>query len=53
MNAETEFELFNIEKDPSETSNLIENEPEIVEKLKKKLENEFSKDAKEVNVPLK
>ncbi|MFC6859507.1 sulfatase-like hydrolase/transferase [Zunongwangia atlantica] len=53
LNAETEFELFNIEKDPSETSNLIENEPEIVEKLKKKLENEFSKDAKEVNVPLK
>ncbi|WP_417887936.1 sulfatase-like hydrolase/transferase [Zunongwangia sp.] len=53
INAETEFELYNIEKNPSETANIIKNEPEIAKKLMMKIENEFSKDAKEVNVPLK
>lgn len=53
LQAPTEYELFQIEKDPSEKNNVINSYPEISKKLKNLLEQEFQKDAKEVNVPLK
>ncbi|MFC5682532.1 sulfatase-like hydrolase/transferase [Flavobacterium sp. MAHUQ-51] len=48
-NGTTTFELFNIEKDPEEKENLMLTHPNIASKLTQDLENQFSKDAKEVN----
>ncbi len=53
LNAATEFELYNIETDATETENVITTHPEITEHLKKQLETEFNKDSPNVNVPLK
>ncbi len=49
-NTPTVLELFNIEKDPEENENLLSAEPIITEKLKKDLDFQFNKDAKEVNL---
>ena len=53
LNSETELELYNIEKDPSETEDLAGENPEIVNRLLKLLEMEFAKDTQQVNVGLK
>jgi arylsulfatase B len=45
-----DYELYNIEKDPSEKNNLILQNKALAEKMKIALENQFQKDAKEVNV---
>ena len=44
------YELFNIEKDPEEKQNLILEHEDLANKLKNKLEEQFQKDAKEVNL---
>ena len=49
-NAPTVFELFNLEKDPEEKQNLILEHETLANKLKNKLEEQFQKDAKEVNL---
>ncbi len=48
-----EFELYNIEDDPEEKNNLIEEQEEVFEEMEQILNKEFSKDAKEVNLELK
>ncbi|MBW2962624.1 sulfatase-like hydrolase/transferase [Mesonia sp. JHPTF-M18] len=53
LHAKTEFELFNVEEDPSEENNVIQQYPTIAEKMKQAIAKQFSKDAKEVNVPLR
>lgn len=53
LDSETEFELFNIEEDPSEEKNVIQQYSIIAEKMKQAIAKQFSKDAKEVNVPLR
>lgn len=45
-----DYELYNIEKDPSEKNNVILQNQTLAEKMKIALENQFKKDAKEVNV---
>lgn len=45
-----EYELYNIEKDAEEKNNLILENTTIAEKMKIALENQFQKDAKEVNL---
>ena len=45
-----DYELFNIEKDPSEKNNVILQNEALAEKMKMALENQFQKDAKEVNL---
>lgn len=45
-----EFELYNIEEDPEEIENLIEEHSDIAEQMKKNLEEELTKDAPEVNL---
>lgn len=45
-----DYELYNIEKDPSEKNNVILQNEALAEKMKIALENQFQKDAKEVNV---
>ena len=45
-----DYELYNIEKDPSEKKNVILQNEALAEKMKMALENQFKKDAKEVNV---
>ncbi|MAN27067.1 MULTISPECIES: sulfatase-like hydrolase/transferase [Mesonia] len=52
LNSATEFELYNIEQDPSEEKEVIDKYPVIAKKMKQALEEQFSKDANEVNVPL-
>lgn len=49
---ETEYELYQLETDPSEEHNVITEYPEIAAELKQKLEQEFLKDADEVNFSL-
>ncbi|WP_281298647.1 sulfatase-like hydrolase/transferase [Flavobacterium limnophilum] len=45
-----DYELYNIEKDPSEKNNVILQNEALAEKMKMALENQFQKDAKEVNL---
>ena len=45
-----DYELYNIEKDPEEKNNVILQNEALAEKMKMALENQFQKDAKEVNV---
>ena len=52
LDAETEFELFNIEEDPSEEKNVIAEYQDIANKLKEAIQQQFNRDANEVNVPL-
>lgn len=49
-NTPTVFELFNIEKDPEEKQNVLQQHEKLAENLKNKLEEQFNKDAKEVNL---
>lgn len=49
----TIFELYNIETDPEEKNNIIDMDITITNQLRKTLQNEFLKDDKTVNVPLK
>lgn len=49
---ETKYELYQLEEDPEEEKNVITEYPEIASKLKQKLEEEFQKDADEVNYTL-
>lgn len=53
LDAETEFELFNIEEDPSEEKNVIAEYQDIANNLKKAIQQQFNRDANEVNVPLR
>ncbi|MCM4157228.1 sulfatase-like hydrolase/transferase [Gramella sp. AN32] len=53
LQREPDFELYNVENDISETINLINVYPEITTTLKHKLNAQFDKDAKSVNVELK
>ena len=53
LNSKTEFELYNIEEDPSEEKNLTEKNQEEVAKLLVLLKKEFAKDIDKVNVGLK
>ena len=46
------YELFNIEIDPEEKKNVIMENPETANQLKKLLEDQFSKDDKNVNLGL-
>lgn len=46
---EPEYELFQIEADPEEQHNVFTEYPEVASELKQKLEQEFLKDANEVN----
>ncbi|RAV28587.1 arylsulfatase [Sinomicrobium soli] len=52
VNAPAVFELYDIEADPSERENLIRKYPEVAEKMKRAMEQQFRKDAKAVNVAL-
>ncbi|WP_228852940.1 sulfatase-like hydrolase/transferase [Aegicerativicinus sediminis] len=52
-NAPANFELYNIENDPEEQNNVINNEPKVFQHLKATLELEFSKDANDVNLDIK
>jgi hypothetical protein len=45
-----DYELYNIEKDPEEKNNVILQNQVLAEKMKIALENQFKKDAKEVNL---
>jgi arylsulfatase A-like enzyme len=45
-----DYELYNIEKDLSEKNNVILQNETLAEKMKIALENQFKKDAKEVNL---
>ncbi|MCH4551733.1 sulfatase-like hydrolase/transferase [Aestuariibaculum lutulentum] len=47
------YQLYNIETDPEEKHNLIDEENEIAETMKELLQNQFKKDDKTVNVELK
>jgi arylsulfatase A-like enzyme len=49
-NSPTVFELFNIETDPEEKQNVILEHESLTNKLKWNLEEQFKKDAKEVNL---
>ncbi|MFD2825383.1 sulfatase-like hydrolase/transferase [Leeuwenhoekiella polynyae] len=53
LNSKTEFELYNIEEDPSEEKNLTEKNQEEIAKLLVLLKKEFAKDIDKVNVGLK
>lgn len=53
LHESTEFELYNVEKDPSEKKNLISEKPEVVARLKQDLQQQFAKDADTVNVGLR
>ncbi|MGY5354492.1 sulfatase family protein [Wenyingzhuangia sp. IMCC45467] len=48
-----EYQLYNIDLDPEEKNNLIDNKPVVVNELKTLLEAQFVKDDKTVNVDLK
>ncbi|WP_229684235.1 sulfatase-like hydrolase/transferase [Flavobacterium limi] len=48
-NTPADLELYNIEKDPEEKKNLIQEEKSVAEKMGIALENQFKKDAKKVN----
>ncbi len=50
---EPEYELYQIDKDPEEGKNVITEYPDIASELKQKLEQEFAKDADEVNFTLR
>ena len=45
-----DYELYNIEKDPEEKNNVVLQNEALAEKMKIALENQFKKDAKEVNL---
>jgi arylsulfatase B len=45
----TEYELYNIEKDPEEKNNVIKQNEKIAEQMETALEVQFKKDAKKVN----
>lgn len=49
VNIPADLELYNIEKDPEEKKNLIQEEKSVAEKMEIALENQFKKDAKKVN----
>ena len=53
MTSETDFELYNIEEDPSEEQNIAKENQQQVAKLLAILKEEFAKDTDEVNVGLK
>ena len=53
INDPTEYELYQLEKDPEEKQDLAGEEPEKLKELKEELEKEFSKDADEVNLGLR
>ncbi|MCG9970008.1 sulfatase-like hydrolase/transferase [Christiangramia crocea] len=48
----SDFELYNIEKDPEEQKNRISENPEIFSKLKDLMQKQFTLDPQEVNVGL-
>lgn len=52
LNAEPEFELFNIEADPEEKINLVSVETTKFTELQNLIEMEFNKDSKEINKEL-
>lgn len=47
-----EYELYNLEKDPVENNNLLDQHADIAANLKEALQEQFSKDAEEVNLEL-
>ncbi|MBD0834174.1 sulfatase-like hydrolase/transferase [Aestuariibaculum suncheonense] len=47
------YQLYNIENDPEEKHNMIDEQPKVAEKIKELLQNQFEKDDKTVNVELK
>jgi len=53
LDRDPDFELYNLEKDPSEENNVLKENSDVVSRLKKSLQEEFSKDAKKVNVELR
>ena len=52
LNEPTNFELYNIEQDPEEKTNILQENPEVAERLKAALRAEFAQDANEVNLEL-
>ena len=48
-NTAADYELYNVEKDPQESHNVLSQNKAIAEKMKTDLENQFKKDAKKVN----
>ncbi len=53
LEGQADFELYDIETDPSETQNIALEHPKKVDELKVILKEEFSKDTPQVNVELK
>ncbi|AVR45604.1 arylsulfatase [Christiangramia fulva] len=49
----TEFELYNIEKDPSEKNDLLKEKSKIAQKMKRALQEQFNMDSDSVNVSIK